>query len=92
MLHEASQDEGAVLRALERLFDHRQRSSVEVMDYLRQLISPQIALRRPPEISYSDQALARCISAVSASDAGIRLPLSGPWMKRQNSGLSQAIS
>jgi hypothetical protein len=41
----------------------RQRSSVEVMDYLRQLISPQIAIEKTPEISYSGQALARCISA-----------------------------
>jgi hypothetical protein len=69
----------------------RQRSSVEVMDYLRQLISPQIAIEKTPEISYSGQALARCIFrlsefAVSASDAAFRLPGSGPWMKRQNSG------
>jgi hypothetical protein len=63
LLHEASQDEGAVLRALEWLFDHRQWSSVEVMDYLRQLISPQIAIEKTPEISYSNQALTRCISA-----------------------------
>jgi hypothetical protein len=39
----AAQDEGAVLRALEWLSGHVQQSSVEVMDYLRRLISPQIA-------------------------------------------------
>jgi hypothetical protein len=62
-LHESSQDEHAISRALEWLFAHRAWSSADVLDYLRQLISPKIAMEKTPEICYSDQALARCVSA-----------------------------
>jgi hypothetical protein len=63
LLHEASQDEDAVSRALEWLFAHGQWSSVDTMNYLRQLISPRIAIEKTPEISYSNQTLARCVCA-----------------------------
>jgi len=62
-LHESSQDDDAVSRALEWLFGHRPWSSADVLDYLRQLISPKIAIEKTPEICYSDQALASCMSA-----------------------------
>ncbi|MBV8900495.1 MAG: sulfotransferase [Verrucomicrobia bacterium] len=62
-LHEGSQEEDAVSRSLEWLFDHRPWSSADVLDYLRRLISPQIAIEKTPEICYSDQALASCVSA-----------------------------
>jgi hypothetical protein len=62
-LHESSQDEDAVTRALEWLFGHRAWSSADVLDHLRQLIAPKIAIEKTPEVCYSDQALARCISA-----------------------------
>lgn len=62
-LHESSQDDDAVGRALEWVFGHRAWSSADVLDYLRQLISPRVAMEKTPEVCYSDQALTRCIAA-----------------------------
>jgi hypothetical protein len=62
-LHEGSLQEEAVSGALEWLFRHRERSTIDLMSHLLDLVSPQIGLEKSPGTCYTDETLDRCVNS-----------------------------
>jgi hypothetical protein len=60
-LHEGSDADDALVRALEWVFAHRHGSTAGVMSYLLRLARPRVVIEKSPDVAYSNASLRRCV-------------------------------